>query len=61
MLYALLAISIVMLIAIVILFVIVIRSKPQQIDSGINDKDLGELKGQINSLKESLQKVNKKG
>ena len=56
MLYALLAISIVMLIAIVILFVIVIRSKPQQIDSGINDKDLGELKGQINSLKESLQK-----
>ena len=56
MLYALLAISIVMLIAIVILFVIVIRSKPQQIDSGINDKDLGELKGQINSLKETLQK-----
>ena len=50
MLYALLAISVVLLIAVIALFIIVIKNNKKNTTSGVSDKDLGALSQQIKSL-----------
>lgn len=58
MIYALLAILIVVFIGLVILTVLVIKlsKKPASIESGVTDKELGMLSEQINSLEVILKK-----
>ena len=58
MLYALLAVSIVLLIGLIILTVFVLRlsKKEVSVDSSISDKELGMLSQQIKSLQEDIKK-----
>ena len=56
MLYALLAVSIVSLIAIIILFVIVLKNKNKNTTPAVSDKELGMLSQQIKSLENDLKK-----
>ena len=56
MLYALLAVSIVCLLAVIALFVIVLKNNSKSQINGISDKDLGALSQQIKSLEDDLRK-----
>ena len=56
MLYALLAVSIVCLLAVIALFVIVLKNNRKTQINGISDKELGALSQQIKSLEDDLRK-----
>ena len=56
MLYALLAVSIVSLIAIIVLFVIVLKNKNKNVAPAISEKELGMLSQQIKSLEDTIKK-----
>ena len=56
MLYALLAISVVLLIAVIVLFIFVYKNSCKSQINGVSDKDLGALSQQIKSLENDLRK-----
>ena len=56
MLYALLAISVVLLIAVIVLFVFIYKNNSKSQINGVSDKDLGALSQQIKSLENDLRK-----
>ena len=56
MLYALLAISVVLLIAVIVLFIFVYKNSGKSQINGVSDKDLGALSQQIKSLENDLRK-----
>ena len=56
MLYALLAISVVLLIAVIVLFIFVYKNSRKSQINGVSDKDLGALSQQIKSLENDLRK-----
>lgn len=56
MLYALLAISVVLLVAVIALFVIVLKNNSKSQINGVSDKELGALSQQIKSLENDLRK-----
>ena len=56
MLYALLAISVVLLIAVIVLFIFVYKNNGKSQINGVSDKDLGALSQQIKSLENDLRK-----